>query len=537
MRRLFWIVPLLALLGYIGLRVEQKVSDTKGGEAAGAKSGGPGGGKPQAVEAAIAGPRTMETALEAVGTAVSPQTVRLSPPTAGRITFLGAREGDRVRAGETLARIDPSQIEGTVLQARSAVAEAQARLAQAQATVGSQDVALQSAVRQGKATVQSAQAALDQARRTQKAQIDATKAVVVQQTAAAKAAQASVASAQAQEAAARGTLQADQARLERVQSLFKGGFIAAQDVDDARAQVATALGGLRVAQQAEAAARAQVAQANAQKAAAQANVVVAQRQTQGAILSAQAELRNAQAALASANANGAQREANRRNVEALRAGVDATEGTLAVAQAQRANTELKSPIDGVVTQRSADVGTLAQPGAPVLTVSVLKRIFVESAFPIELAGRVKPGSEASVTFDNLPDRRFSGRIADVNRAADPASRQFTVRILLDNADETIRPGMFGRVRAITSRSNPSVVVPLGAVDEAEDGKASVAVVGKEGTVAIRDVTLGQRDERGVEIIRGVREGERVVTTKNRALKDGAKVSVNDPESASKEKSR
>ena len=531
MRRLLWIVPLVALVLLIGLRIRQKSAgsdEAKGGPKAEGKGGGKGKGKPQSVEAALVGPHTFEKAVEAVGTAVSPQTVRLSPPVSGRITYLQAREGDAVKAGETLVRIDPSQIQGTVLQNRAAISEAQARLAQAQATLGSQDVALTSAIRTQKAAVQSAQASLGQAKRTRSAQVSAAQAVVDQQAAAVRAAQAAVASAQAQEEAAKGTLKANQSRLDRTEGLFKGGFIAAQDVDDARATVATALGGVRIAQQAEASARADVAQARAQEAAARAGVVVAQRETQGAILTAEANLRSAQAALASANANVAQRGANQRNLQALQASVDAAQGQLTATQAQLANTELKSPIDGTVSLRSADSGSLAQPGTPVLTIQVVKRMFVESAFPIELATRLKAGDEASVSFENLPDRKFTGKIVDLNRAADPTSRQFTVRVLLDNPEETIRAGMFGRVRVVTQKTDASLAVPLGAVDEKE-GKATVSTVGKDGVVENKRVTLGQRDETSVEILGGLRAGERVVTTKGKPIKDGSKVSVNSPE--------
>lgn len=540
----------MLLIGLIGWRIGQKGAEGKGGPGGGGPpqgggrqgSGGggqgggggrPGGGPggPAAVEAETAGPREILTTVEAVGTAASPQTVRLSPNVAGRIVFLQIREGDRVRAGETLVRIDPAQIEGTVLQARSAVAEAQSRLAQAEATVGASDVGIQSAIGQQRAAVASAQATFDQAKRTQQAQIRAAQAVVTQQAAAARASEASYGSAVAQEEAARGTLQAAQARLKRLTDLFEGGYIAAQDVDDAKAAVAAALGQVRVAQGAEAQAKAQVAQANAQKAAAQAGVVVAQRETQGAILTAQAQLRTARAALQTALANRAQGPANRRNLEALGATVRAAQGQLGAAEAQRANTELRSPIDGTVTARAADPGTLAQPGTPVLTVQALRPILVESAYPIDLAPQIRPGMRAKVVFDALSKREFEGAIKDLNRAADPLSRQFTVRVLLDNRDEAVQPGMFGHVRVVTSRAMPRVVAPLDAVTETERGKPTVAVVDRDGTVHVREVTLGARDEKGVEILKGVEAGERVVTTKGRPLKDGQKVSVSDPNAA------
>ncbi len=524
MRRVFWIVPLIALLALIGWRVVQKKQTL-----AGAPKGAAGrGGASVAVEVAKAGPRAMETAAQAVGTAASPQTIKLSPPTSGRITYLEAREGDPVTVGETLIKIDPSQVEGTVLQGIAGVSEAQSKLAQAQATIGSSDVAVESAIRTGRANVASAQAKLDQAKKTQDALVAAAQAGVVQQEAAARSAQADVASAQAQEAAAQANLKTAELKYSRTNELFKGNFIAAQDVDDALAAQESARGQVRVAQQLVAANRDKVAQANAQKAAAQAQVTVAKRQAESGVLTAEADLRSAQAALASAIANRAQGGANRRNVEALQASVRAAQGQLDEANAQRANTELKSPIDGTITMRAADVGTLAQPGTPVLTIQVLKQIYVQASFPVELASQVKPGMMATVSFDSLPEQKFEGRIFDVNRAADPTSRQFSLRVLLDNPGLMIRPGMFGSVRVITSQSNPAVVIPLIALTQTPDGKATVAVLDKDNKVQMRDVTVGQRDEEGVEILKGVEAGETVVTERARAIKDGQTVTVADP---------
>jgi membrane fusion protein (multidrug efflux system) len=473
----------------------------------------------------------MVAQVEAVGTAVSPQTVKLSPQSSGRITYLAAREGDRVHAGDVLVRIDPSQVEGSVLQGIAGVSEAQARLAQAEATVGASDVAVESAIRNERAALASAQAKLVQARRTQSAQIAAAQAVVTQQTEAARSAQTGVASAEAQEEAAQANLNAAQVRYERTNNLFKQGFIAAQDVDDARAQAESARGQVRVAQQAGAAARAEVARANAQRAAAQAQVVVTQRETQGAIATAQADVRSANAGLESALANRAQKPANRRNLEALQASVRAAQGQLSQSTAQRANTVLKTPIDGTITDRSADPGTLAQPGTPVLTVEVLKHMFVESSFPVELSTQIHPGATATVTFDALPGRTFVGRIADLNRAADPQSRQFTVRVLLDNQDEAVRPGMFGHVVIVTSRHSVSVAVPLNALNQDEIGSATVTVLDEQNVAKNVEVKVGERDQENAEILSGISTGERVVTVKQDAIRDGQKVTVADPNAA------
>ncbi len=521
-------VPALVLAGLVGARlvaVRAKAADlTKGASAR--RNAAP------AVEVASAGPRTLQAVLTVVGDAQSPTAARLAPKVAGPITFLEAREGDEVRAGQVLVRIDPREVEAGVSAAKAAVAEARARLAGAQATASATLVGIEGTIVGGRAGVLSAQAGLNGVRQNRAAQIAAAQASVADLASRISAANADVRSAEANATAAEANLNNARIRYDRVAELYRGGYIAAQDVDDARAQVRVQEGALAVARAAVAARRDTARALASQRKAAEAQVAIVRRTSSATIATADAALRSARATLGTASANRAQGAAYRENLAALRAAVGAAESAEAQAEARRADTALRSPIDGTVTARDADPGSLAAPGTPVVTVQALRPLFIEAAIPLETGGEIRPGTPAKIAFDALPGREVEGRVAGVNRAADVQNRRFTIRVRIENADEAVRPGMFARVTLVTRSTEAAVAVPIEAVN-GEGRKASVTVVGERDVAERRPVETGARDGRFVEIRRGLRAGERVVTLAYKAVKDGGKVTIGRPDESGK----
>ena len=532
-------IPALLLLGLVGARlvaVRQKAAEQKA-QSAGRKGGAP------AVEVAAAGPRTIQASLEVIGDAESPNVARLAPKTTGPIIGIEVREGDEVRAGQVVFRIDPREAEGEVSAARATVAEAQARLAQAEATTSATLVGIEGTVVGGEAGVSRAQAELSQAQRNQAALIAASRASVADLNARISGANADVRSAEANVTAAEANLNNARIRYDRTAELQKGGYIAAQDVDDAKAQVRVQEGALGVAKAAVASRKQAAAGLAAQRRAAEAQVGVVRRQSDAAIATAKAGVRSARAALGTAAANRAQGAAYRENLSALRAGVEAARSLLDQAAARRADTALRSPIDGTVTARSADLGSLASPGTPVVTVQSLKPLFIEAAIPPDAGGAIQVGAKVGLAFDALPGRTIEGQIAGINRAADLQNRRYSVRVVIPNEDEAVRPGMFARLTLVTRTTEAAVAVPLTAVQgsPSDDGqvartsnreaaRAFVLVVGADGKAERRAVTLGERDGRYVQVRSGLRLGERVVTLSYNAVKDGTKVTVGPPES-------
>jgi membrane fusion protein (multidrug efflux system) len=117
---------------------------------------------------------------------------------------------------------------------------------------------------------------------------------------------------------------------------------------------------------------------------------------------------------------------------------------------------------------------------------------------------------------------FRGRVIQVNPAANPQSRSFTVRVLLPNANLRLKPGMFGRVRFVASRIDRALTIPAEAVITSPNGERAVFIV-EEDTVRRVVVTVGASRDGVAEVRSGLSESQFVVTMGHERLRDGAKV--------------
>jgi HlyD family secretion protein len=521
MRRwIYVLVPLLLLGALIGWRLrskQQEVAAQSRVREARRKS-------PPVVSVAPVEVRDIVHTFEAIGSIDAPFYVRIASKTTGRIDFLQAREGDRVTQGEVLVRIDPSEIDAQVRQQEAALAEAQSRLAQAQLTENPTNVSVTTQIRQQAATLASAQADYNQVRQNYAAQLAAAQATVTDMQGRVNNASAAIANADAAIRSAQANLENAQTKFNRVQDLYKQGFIAAQDVDDARAAVSVQQGALDVARSQRDAAVAVRDSATAQKQAAQQQAGIVKTKGLADIEAARAKVVQARAALDYARANRAQKPAYQQNLAALKATVAAAQASLRNMEAQRANTVLTSPLNGFVTGRSMDPGAMATPGLPILTVQSVRQVWVTIPVPEEVSRRITMGLPTTVTFDALPGRTFTGKVTQVNAAADPMSRQFAVRITLDNAQNLIKPGMFARVSMVDERVRSAVVVRREAIQQGPSGP-SVIVVNDANVVQHRPVTLGASDTDHIAVTQGLQPGERVVILSATPLKDGQVVRV------------
>ena len=189
------------------------------------------------------------------------------------------------------------------------------------------------------------------------------------------------------------------------------------------------------------------------------------------------------------------------------------------------NTVLRSPVDGVVTARNYDAGDLYGMSAPIFTV--------EQIVPVKLLvgvseidySKVSRGDEVTIKVDALPDHTFYGKVGKIYPTIDPATRTFTVEIVVDNKYKTLRPGMFARV-TINFGTNHSVVIPdVAVVKQQGSGERFVYVLNEDGTVNYQKVVLGRRMGAEYEVLEGLKDGDKVVTGGQIRLKDGVKVKV------------
>jgi RND family efflux transporter MFP subunit len=244
------------------------------------------------------------------------------------------------------------------------------------------------------------------------------------------------------------------------------------------------------------------------------------------VTAAQARLAQTKAGLSVARANRSQSPAYQQNIAALAASVAVAEAQLSQVRSKLADTELRSSIAGVVTARQADEGSLASPGQPLLTVQYLKWLYVTASLPIEQSALVRPGVRVVVTVDALPGETFEAPVVEVNPSADDASRQFTIRLKLDNAKGTLKPGMFVHLKIITGKVRGATVVPRDAVKTTDEG-STVTLVDKEMVAHVTPVTLGAAETDALQITQGVQPGDRVVILAYQPVKDAQKVREGD----------
>jgi HlyD family secretion protein len=243
-RWLVVIIPAVILGGLIAVRVKAKKAEAAEQDKVRAMRMK----TPPVVSVASVGYRDIIETYESVATAESPYNVKISPKVTGRIDFLQVREGDRVNAGDVLVRLDPADVEGQVQQARAAVAEAQSRLAQASLTLGPTETNISTNIRQQQAAVEVAKSDLNLVLTNSEFKKANQRTFITDATSRVKNAEAAIAKEEASVKAAKANLENAKSKMNRVNDLYKQGFIAAQDVDDARTQVSVMEGALDVAQ-------------------------------------------------------------------------------------------------------------------------------------------------------------------------------------------------------------------------------------------------------------------------------------------------
>ncbi len=513
------LIALLALAGLITWRLRQKSA----ADAAQAETTKKRLTAAPMVSLATAATGDIIHTFAGVGSVESPFNVKLAPKITGRVEYLEVREGAKVARGQVLARIDPSEVNAQVRQAQSAVAEAEARLAQAQFAQNPINVGVTSQIETQRAGVTSSRADLNQTSQNYAAQVAASQSAVVDAQGRVDAASAAVENARASIRNAQANLENAQTRLARTLDIYRQGFIAAQDVDDARSAVKVQQGALDIAQGLLNSAQSQRGSALAQKNSAEQQSSIVANKGKADIAASQAKLDQSRAALTFARSNTAQTSAYRANLRALQSAVSASRAQLVNVQAQLANTILSSPIDGYVTGRYVDPGSVAGPGTPVLAIQSVSRLFVNVPLPEESSRHLHPGDVATIQFDALPGQSFHGRVLDINPAADPLSRQFAMRVVMENLSGVVKPGMFGRVSLVTEKFLHQVVVPREAVQHGRDGKITVVVVDDQLVAHRRPVETGAEDPKVVAITQGVLPGEKVVVLSQNPVKDGQKV--------------
>ncbi len=206
---------------------------------------------------------------------------------------------------------------------------------------------------------------------------------------------------------------------------------------------------------------------------------------------------------------------------------DQAAANLNLLEERLARTVIRAPISGVLDSREIEVGTMVGPGTPVARIVDINPVKIAGGVPERYAQDVRTGTEATVTFDVMPDEDFSGRINYVGAVVDPRNRTFPVEVRIPNPGGLIKPQMVANIDMVRRTLEDVIVVPQEALIRVEDGYV-VFVVENEGGVELvqsKVVELGPAQEDQVVVLSGLMEGERLVVVGQQTVATGDRVSV------------
>ncbi len=199
--------------------------------------------------------------------------------------------------------------------------------------------------------------------------------------------------------------------------------------------------------------------------------------------------------------------------------IDAAKAEIAGTQVMRGYTRITAPFDGVVTVKHVDVGSLAAPGAPLLTIEAQRQYWLELGIPDSQVSTLKAGQSIRSAVE-AAGLAGNTAVVEILPSADPATRTTLVRLDLPGSPR-LRSGQFGRAWIPAGRRS-ALVVPRTAVVE-RGQLQGVYVVSQDRIARFRLIRTGGAQSGGVEVLSGLSSGEQVVIRGTERVSDGARI--------------
>lgn len=168
-----------------------------------------------------------------------------------------------------------------------------------------------------------------------------------------------------------------------------------------------------------------------------------------------------------------------------------------------------APCSGVVGRKIMNVGETVLPSESVLTILSINKVKVRVSVPEMEISRIQPQMQSNITLDAIPGEMFQGGIIEKGVVADAVTHTYDIRILLDNADHRLLPGMVAKVFLMQADSNTAVTLPVKAIQQSSNGSLFVWVV-KDGKASRQEVKVGQAVGNRIIMEGGVEQGTQVI---------------------------
>jgi len=221
------------------------------------------------------------------------------------------------------------------------------------------------------------------------------------------------------------------------------------------------------------------------------------------------------------------------------ASLDADEADLKVKQAEVAQQQaqvdkktIRAPFAGRLGISAVNLGQYLNPGDEIVTLQALDSVYVDFYLPQQELSRVTLGQTVVASLDVAPDQEFTGRISAISSKVDPETRNVQIEAIIANPQHKLLPGMYATLNIQAGPANRYLTIPRTSVTFNSYGETVYAIESTEGTDGISSklakqifVTVGSSRGDQVAILKGIKEGDIVVTSGQLKLKNGSRVNV------------
>ncbi|MBO1067732.1 MULTISPECIES: efflux RND transporter periplasmic adaptor subunit [Nostocales] len=413
--------------------------------------------------------KSVTVRITASGKVQPVESVNISPKSPGLLAGLNVEQGDTIKQGQIIARMDNSEIKMRILQYKANLDQAKAQLADSEAGSRPEEIA------QGKARVDQAQAQLAIIR-------DGNRLQEIQQ-------------AQAQVDSAKASVALTQSRVKRYQDLAKNGAISQDSLE----------------------------QYVSENSKAKANLEEAQRRLSLLKVGNRNQDIQKQAAIVNQEKEGLRKleNGNRpQEIAKLKAAVASAEAQLKQQQVQLEDTIIRAPFSGIVTQRYATVGAYVSPAISASSdasatstsiVALAKGLEVLAKVPEVDIPQIKQGQKVEIAIDAYPDEVFHGRVRLIAPEAvvEQNVTSFQVRVAIDKTANKLRSGMnVSEVTFIGNNIENALLIPQELI-VTQKGKTGVWLLGDQNKPQFKLVTIGANIDNQIQVLEGLKAGDRI----------------------------
>ncbi|SHH09218.1 RND family efflux transporter, MFP subunit [Thermosyntropha lipolytica DSM 11003] len=211
-------------------------------------------------------------------------------------------------------------------------------------------------------------------------------------------------------------------------------------------------------------------------------------------------------------------------VESAEVAVKQALAAIDAASVQVNNCTITSPISGVVGRVNVERGSMVSQQVPLTSVADVSSLEVEIMVGEADINYITPGREVEVMVKAAREKAYKGRVVSVSPLADPMKKSYPVKVRIMDKDDRIRPGMFAEVEVAARAKGSVLAVPRNGI-VAKGARKVVFVIDEENRARMKEVETGLSGRDYVEIVKGLKEGERIIVKGNTLVDEGTLVRV------------